>query len=139
MTHACAETHFPHSHPTLYLYNSICIFKRRPVERTSCPCLVPRQKEIAAKRSRCHAQMIDSSNHFRKLRVEWHPDTGAAKETDGTIASPWPGLHFLVLSGARVSVSGIWVRWSAFFIHSVARKNSIHLETKRASSCLGFH
>ena len=49
-----------------------------------------------------HVQVTDSLNHFKKLRVKWHPDIGMAKETDGTIASPWSGLHFLVLSGARV-------------------------------------
>lgn len=37
--------------------------------------------------SRCHGQVTDSLNHFRKLRVKWHPDTGMAMETDGTIAS----------------------------------------------------
>lgn len=46
--------------------------------------------------------MTDSLKCFRKLGVKWHPDIGTATETDGTIASPWPGLHFLVLSGARV-------------------------------------
>lgn len=35
----------------------------------------------------CHGQVTDSLNHFRKLRVKWHPDTGMAMETDGTIAS----------------------------------------------------
>lgn len=83
---------------------------------------------------KCHAQVTDSFNCFGKLRVKWHPDTGMAMETDGTIASPWSGLHFLVLSGARVSASGIWVRWSSIFIQIVARKTSIHLETKRVSS-----
>lgn len=33
-----------------------------------------------------------------------------------------------------VSASGIWVRWSAIFIQSIARKTSIHLETKRVFS-----
>lgn len=33
------------------------------------------------------AQMTDSLNHFRKLRVKWHPDTDLAVETDGAIAS----------------------------------------------------
>ncbi|KAM7396914.1 hypothetical protein PAMP_019919 [Pampus punctatissimus] len=47
-------------------------------------------------------QVTDSSSHFRKLRVKWHPNIGMIMKADGTIASPWSGLHFLVLSGARV-------------------------------------
>ena len=34
--------------------------------------------------------------------MKWHPYTGIDMKTDGTIASLWSGLHFLVLSGARV-------------------------------------
>lgn len=40
-----------------------------------------------------------------------------------------------------MSACGIWVRWSAIFIESVAKKSSIHLETKRVFSwllCLWF-
>ncbi|KAJ4938439.1 hypothetical protein JOQ06_003058, partial [Pogonophryne albipinna] len=59
-------------------------------------------------------KVTDSLNHFRKLRVKWHPDTGMATETDGHIASPWSGLHFLGLSGAltistSVSFDGLLV------------------------------
>lgn len=53
-------------------------------------------------------------------------------ETDGTIASPWSGLHFLALSGgACVSASGIWVRWWTIFIQVFARNPFIHLGIKK--------
>ncbi|KAK1887978.1 Reelin [Dissostichus eleginoides] len=72
------------------------------------------KEDIEVYPSRCHAQVTDSLNHFRKLRVKWHPDTGMATETDGHIASPWSGLHFLGLSGAltistSVSFDGLLV------------------------------
>lgn len=47
----------------------------------------------------CPVQVTDS---FSELRVEQHPSTGVVFETDGTVASPQSGLHFLVLSGACV-------------------------------------
>lgn len=106
MTHICAETHFPHNLLKLwrdihiYEIQFVCVletrgqFKGRPFPSLS--------EEVAAHPSRCHAQVTDSLNHFRKLRVKWHPDTGMAMETDGSIASPWSSLHFLALSGARV-------------------------------------
>lgn len=62
----------------------------------------PLSEDIAAFPLWCHAQVTDSSNHFRKLRVKWHPNIGMAMEADGTLASPWSCLHFLILSGARV-------------------------------------
>lgn len=81
------------------------------------------------------AQVTDSLNCFIQRRVNWHRDTGVAMETDGTIASPWPGLHFLALSGgACVSASGIWVRWWTIFIQIFARNPFIHLGIKRVSS-----
>lgn len=75
------------------------------------------------------------TNRFIKQRVNWHRGTGVAMETDGTIASPWSGLHFLALSGgACVSASGIWVRWWTIFIQICARNPFIHLGIKRVSS-----
>lgn len=59
----------------------------------------------AAYPSRCRAPVIDGSNHLRTVGAKWHTDTGTALEADGTIASPWSGLHFLVLSVARVCLS----------------------------------
>lgn len=59
-------------------------------------------EELAGSPSWRQAQVTDSLNCFRKLRVKWNPNIGMARETDGTIASPWSGLHFLILSGARV-------------------------------------
>lgn len=81
------------------------------------------------------AQVTDSLNCFNEHSDNWHSDTGVAMETDGTIASPWSGLHFLALSrGACVSASGIWVRWWTIFIQIFARNPSIHLGIKRVSS-----
>lgn len=75
------------------------------------------------------------ANSFIKQTVNWHHDTGVSMETDGTIASPWSGLHFLALSGgACVSASGIWVRWWTIFTQIFARNPFIHLGIKRVSS-----
>lgn len=85
-----------------YLRDSVCLRLPKLVVSLKDQSFPSLAEEIAAYPSWCHAQVTDSLNHFRKLRVKWHPDTGMATETDGTIASPWSGLHFLVLSGARV-------------------------------------
>lgn len=85
-----------------YLGDSVCLHPPALVVSVKDQSFPSLTEEVAAYPSWCHAQVTDSLNHFRKLRVKWHPNTGMAMETDGTIASPWSGLHFLVLSGARV-------------------------------------
>lgn len=85
-----------------YLRDSVCLHLLEIVVSLKDQYLTSLSEELAAYPSWCHAQVTDSLNHFRKLRVKWHPDIGMATETDGTKGSPWSGLHFLVLSGARV-------------------------------------
>lgn len=60
----------------------------------------------------------------------WHDHRSRWNYSFPMVWPPFPGP----LWGTCVSASGIWVRWSAIFIQIVARKTSIHLETKRASS-----
>lgn len=60
----------------------------------------------------------------------WHDHGNRWNYSFPMVWPPFPGP----LWGTCVSASGIWVRWSAIFIQIVARKASIHLETKRASS-----
>lgn len=101
MTHLCAETHFPHSllklERDIHACSFLCIFLY--FKRVCFPSL---SQEIVAYSSRCHAQVTDGLDQFSKLNVKRHPESGRGVETDGTIASPWSGLHFLILSGARV-------------------------------------
>lgn len=130
MTHVCAEAHFPHN--LLKLRRDIPPTSKIPKCWCECVCLLC-QKKICPPWG--PAQVTDSLNCFIEHRDNWHSDTGVAMETDGTIASPWSGLHFLALSGgACVSASGIWVRWWTIFIQSFARNPSIHLGIKRVSS-----
>lgn len=79
------------------------------IEQVWSPMLVVRfeghdflSEEMAARPSWRQAQVTGGLKGFRKLSVKWRPSFGIAMEADGTIASPWSGLHFLVLSGARV-------------------------------------
>lgn len=60
----------------------------------------------------------------------WHGHGNRWNYSFPMVWPPFPGP----LWGTCVSASGIWVRWSAIFIQIVARKTSIHLETKRVSS-----
>lgn len=60
----------------------------------------------------------------------WHGHRNRWDYSFPMVWPPFPGP----LWGTCVSASGIWVRWSAIFIQIIARKTSIHLETKRASS-----
>lgn len=60
----------------------------------------------------------------------WHGQGNRWNYSFPMVWPPFPGP----LWGTCVSASGIWVRWSPIFIQIVARKTSIHLDTKRASS-----
>lgn len=122
MTHVCAEAHFPHNLLKLRRYIPL-FFKFTNAE---CGHFV-RRKPVPL-----DLQLRWLTNRFIKQRVNWHRGTGVAMETDGTIASPWSGLHFLALSGgACVSASGIWVRWWTIFNQISARNPFIHLGIKK--------
>lgn len=107
------------------------LLKFRNAEFYVCVCFVRRNTCPPW----CPAQVTDSFKCFIEHGDNWHSGTGVAMETDGTIASPWSGLHFLALSGgACVSASGIWVRWWTIFIQIFARNPFIHLGINRVSS-----
>lgn len=102
MTRICAETHFPRS-LLLNRSNALCSPEDwAGLESDACGPFEGHDflsEEMAARPSWRQAQVTDGLKGFRKLSVKWRPSFGIAMETDGTIASPWSGLHFLVLSG----------------------------------------
>lgn len=125
MTHVCAEAHFPHTPLKQRRYISLPL-------KSQCFYACGR----FVRRNSSSLKSSSGNLRFQLFHwVNWHHGTGVTMETDGTIASPWSGLHFLALYGGwGVSASGIWVRWWTIFIQIFARNPSIHLGMKRVSS-----
>lgn len=70
--------------------------------------------------------VTDGLNHFMKLRVKWHLNSGITTETDGTISPCLASISWCSLG--CVSARGIWVRWLLILVQIVSKKTSIHLE-----------
>lgn len=140
MTHICAETHFPHN--LLKLYREIHTYVIQLVCLHSWHCgwykgpdlpFIMRGKSGLSFMVSCSGDW--QFEPFQETQSEvaprhWHDHRNRWNYSFPMVWPPFPGP----LWGTCVSASGIWVRWSAIFIQIVARKTSIHLETKRASS-----
>lgn len=118
-----------------YLWDSVCLHILQACGQckgAAFPFLIIGNSDLSFMVSRSGDWRFEP---FQEARSEeaprhWHDHGNRWNYSFPMVWPPFPGP----LWGTCVSASGIWVIWSLIFIQIVARKTSIHLETKRPSS-----